>query len=64
MTGRKYTRRGLAKKAGGVGKKITGKTLCRFFPNLQYVRAVINGGVRVIRVCVRCLKAGKVRKAA
>ncbi|MBC7317740.1 50S ribosomal protein L28 [Candidatus Bipolaricaulota bacterium] len=32
-------------------------------PNLQRVRAVINGVHRRIRVCTRCLKAGKVQKA-
>lgn len=36
----------------------------RFEPNLQKVRAVINGGTRRIRVCTRCLRGGKVTKAA
>lgn len=36
----------------------------RFEPNLQRVRAMINGGVRRIRVCTRCLRSHKVRKAA
>jgi len=36
----------------------------RFLPNLQSVRAVINGGVRRIRVCTRCLRSNKVTKAA
>jgi large subunit ribosomal protein L28 len=36
----------------------------RFVPNLQTVRAIINGGVRRIRVCTRCLRSGKVVKAA
>ena len=36
----------------------------RFEPNLQKVRAVINGGVRRIRVCTRCLRSNKVTKAA
>jgi large subunit ribosomal protein L28 len=36
----------------------------RFEPNLQRVRAIISGTVRRIRVCTRCLKAGKVQKAA
>ncbi|MDD5449182.1 MAG: 50S ribosomal protein L28 [Candidatus Omnitrophica bacterium] len=61
--GRTIERRGLAKKKGGVGKKITGITIRRFLPNLQTVRAVINGQVKRIRVCAKCLKAGKVIKA-
>jgi large subunit ribosomal protein L28 len=32
--GRKYTIRGIAKKKKGIGLKITGKTTCRFLPNL------------------------------
>jgi large subunit ribosomal protein L28 len=36
----------------------------RFEPNLQTVRALINGATRRIRVCTRCLRAGKVTKAA
>jgi large subunit ribosomal protein L28 len=36
----------------------------RFEPNLQLVRAMISGGVRRIRVCTRCLRSGKVVKAA
>jgi large subunit ribosomal protein L28 len=36
----------------------------RFEPNLQTVRAVVNGGVRRMRVCTRCLRSNKVVKAA
>ncbi len=35
----------------------------RFDPNLQKVRAVVNGAPRRIYACTRCLKAGKVTKA-
>jgi large subunit ribosomal protein L28 len=36
----------------------------RFDPNLQTVRANINGGTRRIRVCTRCLRSNRVVKAA
>ena len=36
----------------------------RFEPNLQTVRAMVNGGVKRIRVCTRCLRSNKVVKAA
>jgi len=62
--GRHITRRGLAKKKGGVGRKITGITIRRFLPNLQPVRAIIDGKILRIRVCAKCLKAGKVVKAS
>jgi large subunit ribosomal protein L28 len=36
----------------------------RWYPNLQRVRAVVNGTVKHIRVCTRCLKGNKVAKAS
>ncbi len=36
----------------------------RFEPNLQTVRAVINGGNKRVRVCTRCLRSNKIVKAA
>ena len=36
----------------------------RFEPNLQRVRAMVNGGVQRIRVCTRCLRSGLVNKVA
>jgi len=40
------------------------RTPRKFGVNLQRIRARLNGTVRRIRVCTRCLKAGKVMKAA
>ena len=62
VAGRTIKRRGLAKKKGGVGLKITGITPRRFLPNLKTVRAIVNGVPKRVRVCVKCLKAGKVIK--
>ncbi|WP_447976730.1 50S ribosomal protein L28 [Candidatus Nitrospira bockiana] len=39
------------------------KTKRVFSPNLQTVRALINGAARRIRVCTRCLRSGRVQKA-
>lgn len=41
------------------------KTGRQWSPNLQRVRVYVNGGktVRRMRVCTRCLKAGKVLRA-
>jgi large subunit ribosomal protein L28 len=39
------------------------KTKRTWQPNLQQVRASVNGGVRRIRVCTRCLRSGKITKA-
>ena len=40
------------------------KTKRRWNPNLQEVRAEINGNVQRILVCTRCIRAGKVKKSA
>lgn len=61
--GRTISRRGLAKKKGGVGQRITGISKRRFLPNLKSVRTLIDGKVKKIKVCTKCLKAGKVKKA-
>ena len=63
LTGKQVARRGISKKAGGIGLKTTGITTRRFLPNLQSIRASVNGGVRVVRACTKCIKAGKVVKA-
>ncbi len=39
------------------------KTKTRSLPNLRSVRANVQGDVRHLRVCTRCLTAGKVVKA-
>jgi large subunit ribosomal protein L28 len=62
VAGRQYARRGKAKKKGGVGRKITGKTNRWFKPNIQRVRALIEGKVRRIKVCTTCLRSGKIIK--
>ncbi|MEE8584887.1 MAG: 50S ribosomal protein L28 [Acidobacteriota bacterium] len=36
----------------------------RWNPNLQRVRAVVDGTIRKIRVCTQCLKSGRVQKPA
>ena len=40
------------------------KTKKRSLPNLQRVKAAVNGGTKHVRVCTRCIKANKVTKAA
>jgi large subunit ribosomal protein L28 len=61
--GLKYARRGAAKKRGGSGAKISGKTLRKFRPNLQRVRCDVGGSVKRLTVCTECIKGGKIRKA-
>jgi large subunit ribosomal protein L28 len=62
-TGNRITRRGLAKKKGGIGLHTTGISRRRFTPNVQKIRVKENNGVRTRRVCTSCIKGGKVTKA-
>jgi len=62
-SGNSITRRGMAKKKGGAGRKITGITLRKFKPNLQRVKLATHHGKRPALVCTKCLKSGKVKKA-
>ena len=39
------------------------KTRRRWLPNLQRVRAQINGTAKRIKVCTNCLKSGRILKA-
>ncbi len=35
----------------------------RWNPNLQKVRVLVNGSVKRMKICTRCLRSGKVQKA-
>ena len=63
QVGNNVSRRGLPKRKGGIGMKVTAKTKRKFKPNIQKVRVVVNGGVRRMRICTKCLKKGLVQKA-
>jgi large subunit ribosomal protein L28 len=40
------------------------KTKRRWSPNLQRVKANLDGTVKYIKACTRCIRSGKVKKAA
>ena len=56
-------RSGKSKKSGGIGTHITAITKRRFMPNLQRVKALIDGEVRYVRVTANAIKKGLVIKA-
>ena len=62
MFGRKKTTRGKAKYLGGVGTKITGISNRKFKPNIQTVRAVIDGRTVRIKASAKAIKMGLVIK--
>ncbi len=63
MKGSIIWRSGKSKKSGGIGTHVTAITKRRFLPNLQRVKAVINGEVRYVRVSASAIKKGLVVKA-
>ncbi|MDX1632455.1 MAG: 50S ribosomal protein L28 [Thermoanaerobaculia bacterium] len=53
---------GKGTKAGGQVSHAHNVSKRTFRPNLQKVRAWIDGSVKRVYVCSRCLRSGKVRK--
>ena len=54
-------------KGPAVGNNVShanNKTKRRWLPNLQRVRAKVAGSVQRLRVCTRCIRSGKIVKAA
>jgi large subunit ribosomal protein L28 len=68
LTGKRPTkgsiiwRSGKPKKEGGIGTHVTAITKRRFFPNLQRVKAVVDGRVRYVRVAASAIKKGLITK--
>jgi large subunit ribosomal protein L28 len=62
MKGSIIWRSGKPKREGGIGTHVTAITKRRFLPNLQRVKAVIDGQVRYVRVSTRALKKGLITK--
>ncbi len=60
--GRSYTHRGKAKYLGGVGTKVTGITKRKFKPNIQRVRALVDGKIMRIKVSTKAIRMGLVVK--
>ena len=38
------------------------KTRRKWKPNIQHVRAVVDGKIKYVNVCTRCLRSGKVQR--
>jgi large subunit ribosomal protein L28 len=62
VAGRSIARRGKAKRLGGVGKKTTGISKRTFKPNIQRVRAVVDGKVIRVRVSAKAMRMGLIVK--
>jgi len=62
VAGRSIARRGKAKHLGGVGRKVTGISKRKFKPNIQKVRAVVDGKVCRSKVSAKAIRMGLVQK--
>jgi large subunit ribosomal protein L28 len=62
VLGNQYVRSGKAKYLGGVGRKVRGISRRSFKPNLQRMQCQVGGSVKTLRVCVQCLRSGKVQR--
>lgn len=62
ISGNSISRRGKAKHLGGVGKKVTGITKRKFKPNIQKIRALIDGKVCRVKVSTKAIKMGLIVK--
>lgn len=63
LTGKMLVRKGLVKKKGGTGSKISRQTKRKFLPNLQKIRILINDLPKKVYVCTKCIKKGRILKA-
>ncbi len=62
QVGNSISRRGRAKYLGGVGRKVTGVSKRKFKPNIQKVRALVDGKVVRIRASAKAIRNGMVVK--
>ena len=63
VVGGSIIRKGLAKKKGGIGMHVVKNTKRVFTPNIQSVKVSTDEGNKKMKVCVACIRSGKVKKA-
>ena len=60
-TGNRVSRRGIAKKKGGIGLRCTGRSMRKFKPNIHPVRVLTPwGSVVRMKLSAKAIKTGKV----
>ena len=61
--GGSITRKGLAKKAGGIGMHVVKNVKRTFEPNLQTVRISEDGQTKTVKLCTGCIRTCNYTKA-
>ena len=62
-SGGNITRRGLAKKQGGIGMHVVKNNKRTFHPNIQSVKVKVAGTVKHMKVCTSCIRSEAIAKA-
>jgi large subunit ribosomal protein L28 len=63
VVGGSIVRKGLAKKAGGIGMHVDKNNKRTFEPNIQSVKIKVDGGVKKVKMCTACIRTGNFEKA-
>ncbi len=63
LSGKTLVRKGLAKKKGGTGSKVSRAIKREFLPNLQKMRILIKNRATRAYVCTKCIKKGDLVRA-
>ena len=63
MSGKILVRKGLAKKKGGTGSKVSRAIKRKFLPNLQKMRIMMGDKRKSVYVCTKCIKKGDIVRA-
>lgn len=63
LSGNALVRKGLLKKKGGTGSKISRVTKRKFLPNLQKMRIMLNDHPKQVYICTKCMKKGNIVRA-
>jgi len=60
-TGNRVSRRGIAKKKGGIGLRCTGRSMRKFKPNIHTVRVLTPWGATVrMKLSAKAIKTGRI----
>ena len=62
VVGGSIVRKGLAKKAGGIGLHVVKNNKRTFKPNIQTIKVKTEHGVKKMKVCTACIRSGKIEK--
>ncbi|NLJ83602.1 MAG: 50S ribosomal protein L28 [Halanaerobiaceae bacterium] len=63
LYGSRITRRGKAKKEGGIGRHVVKVSARTQSPNLQRLRVLVDGVPKRLKVCTDCIKSGRIERA-